>query len=172
MNLDKFNNQFDRFILPGFIVLLTFFALTSFYNLTLQLDDLIKIEGEVYDIRIVKERTVKGRIRDNFYVFLNTGERFKIMDDGLFERYRQNIMNQVNRGNRVTIYKRTDIQTAFGLGTSNLIYQLDYNGETLMPLSVMKTNFRTLCIVFTAILAILITGQVIKSRKKATDNRR
>lgn len=172
MKAEKFNKIFDRLILPFFIVVVTLFSIASIYNLTLDLDDLIRVEGEVRNIRIEEERDSRGRSNFNFYVYLTEDARFKIMDDKLFEPYRNKIQRTVQSGDAVTIYKRTQLQTNFGMGTSNLIYQLEHNGQILMPLNVMHRNFKGLLIFELGILAGLSTAQIIRTRKKATDNKR
>lgn len=172
MKADKFNKTFDRWILPFFIVAVTLFSLASIYNLTLNLDDLIRVDGEVRNIRIEEERDSRGRINYNFYVYLTEGASFKIMDAELFEPYRNSIQRTVQPGDEVTIYRRTQQQTSFGMGTSNLIYQLEHDGQVLMPMNVMHRNFKGLLIFEFLILAGLSAAQVIRTRKRATTNNR
>lgn len=145
--------KFDRLIISSFVAIVGFFALASIYNLTLQTSDLIRTEGRVSGVRLEKERDVKGRNRSNLYVYLNDGGRYKIMDDVAFAKYIERIVGDVHSGDSVVLYRRTSLQTTFGLGTSNLIYQLEKDGEVLMPLSAMKANFK-----FVLLFLILVTG--------------
>ncbi|MGB3466055.1 MAG: hypothetical protein WBA74_12330 [Cyclobacteriaceae bacterium] len=170
MKAKKFNKTFDRWILPIFIFMVTLFSTASIYNLTLDLNDLIRVEGEVRNIRIEEDRDSRGRSNFNFYVYLTQGTRFKIMDDTLFEPYRNTIQQNIQPGDTVIIYKRTQIQTNLGMGTSNLIYQLEHDGQIIMPLNVMHRNFKGLLIFELFVLAGLSTVQVIRMRKKATHN--
>ncbi len=167
MHLEWLNEQIDRYLIPASIVALAFITLCSFYNLSLQLNNLIKVEGKVQSIKIEEEIRSKGSTTHNLFVYLKTGDRFKVMDDELFDQYRQTIVSKVNSGDQVTIYRRTSLQTIFGLGTSNLIYQMEHNGKVLMPLSVMKTNFRGISIFSFLALLILIPIQMGRRKKRA-----
>lgn len=172
MKIEKLNKTFDSWIIPFFIAAVTAFALGSLYNLTLGIDDLIRVDGKVQTIRVEEERDNRGRSNYNFYVYLTGGSKFKIMDDDLFESYRNSIQRTVQSGDSVTIYRRTQKQTNLGLGTINLIYQLEHKNRVLMPLNVMRQNFKGLLIFEVLLLAGLSTAQIIRTRKKTKDKKR
>ena len=92
------------------------------------------------------------------------------MDDELFTPYRETIQEKVQKGDSVIIFRRNQGQTNFGLGTINLVYQLEHKNEILFPLEVMHSNFRTLLIFKLIILTGLSTAQIIMMKKRAKDN--
>jgi hypothetical protein len=169
MKTKKLNKVFDRSVLPVFIVVVTLFCLSSVYNLTLKIDDLIRVDGVVRAIRIEEVRDSRGRINNNFYVYLNSGSKFKIMDGDLFEGYRNSIQRTVHSGDSVAIYRRTQQQTNLGFGTLNLIYQIEFKNQVLMPLDTMHQNFRGLFIFELFLLGGLSTAQIIIIRKRKKD---
>lgn len=170
MKAKKFIKSFDQLILPFFILVLFLFSLSSIYNLTLNLEDMVRIEGKVGAIRIEEERGLRGRKNYNLYVYLQRGYKYKIMDDDLFENYRNRIQENVEFGDKITIFTRTQRQTNFGTGTKDLIYQLEHEGQILMPIEIMYTNFRGLLIFELFILAGLTTFQIYRVKKRSKEN--
>lgn len=170
MKAKKFNKSFDQLILPFFILVLFLFSLSSIYNLTLNLEDMVRIEGKVGAIRIKEENGLRGRKNYNLYVYLQSGYKYKIMDDDLFENCRNRIQENVEFGDSITIFTRTQRQTNFGSGTKDLIYQLEHEGQILMPLEIMQTNFRGLLIFELLILSGLTTFQIYRVKKRTKKN--
>ncbi len=170
MLTEKFNKAFDRLLLPFFILIVLLFSLSSIYNLTLQLHDLVKVEGQVRMIRIEEDRGFRKRTTYDFFVYLENGSRYRIMDDELFEINRDKIREEVNKGDQVTIFRRTQYQTNFGSGTTDMIYQLEHDGQVLMPITIMHRNFKHLLIFELLILLGLTTAQIYKMKKRAKDN--
>ncbi|GAB5526206.1 MAG: hypothetical protein Roseis2KO_40780 [Roseivirga sp.] len=166
MNTGKLNEAINRWIVPFSITVLVFLATSSLYNMTISLDDLVRIDGEVRQIRSEKEKNSRGSAYNIFYIYLTSGAKLKIMGDRLFEPYRNAIKKTVLPGDSITIYIRTRQQTILGMGTTNLIYQVEHKGQVLMPLKVMHRHFKGLLIVMLVILAGLLTLQVLLIRKR------
>lgn len=166
MDIQTIKERLTQFVVPFFIAILTMAALVSVYNLAISKKDLITVEGTVYTVRLEKELSGRATYDYPLYICLTTGAKYKIMDSDLFEEYRRYALTNLKSGDEVTIFKRDKTQTLLGWGTSNLIYQLEEDGEVIMPISVMRTNFAGLLILEVVLLVMLIIIQVKKVKRK------
>lgn len=172
------NSFLIRFIVPTAGIFFSWGFLGHLYMTNLQLTDLTPVEGRITYIDIVPEKSMSrsGGTYHPLMIQLNTGpELYRLHEEFKF-RFDE-LLNQVQEGDVVTLYKRNRILAFLTWGRKNDIFQIDSNSVTLFKLEWMRNYKKNQMVIFGILAAICWIAYSVywihrTRNKKAAANKR
>ncbi len=115
-----------------------YMAFCYLYLYSLTPKDLLSIKGHIIDRKVVFVQGTKPQYKHYPMVIRldNFDQEFRLMD--VYNKNFADIENEINIGDTVKIYYRTQMQAFIGFGKRFDIYQLEKNRQVIFPFEVTK----------------------------------
>lgn len=158
---------FRKYLLLPVIVFLGWATIATAYEQTYDAGDLDKVSGQVSSIdevttRVINKPAYKRKKKELRLYLKDFPEYFRLTDSFNYTP----VIDKLKVGDEVQVYVRKPYLAFMGMGKRTDIYQLEYQGETLVHLSELKQKSTGGVVAIGTIGTIAFTAFYLHHRRK------